>query len=58
MMFNGIGVVIGALILVAGIYYFVKDRNDLESRKVYSIISGIGGIVFIGMLIKLLTELP
>ncbi|ADL03761.1 hypothetical protein Closa_1151 [[Clostridium] saccharolyticum WM1] len=32
MMFSIIGMVIGALILGAGIYYFAKDKNNPESR--------------------------
>lgn len=45
-----IGTLIGALILGAGLYYFVKEKSDKESRKIYSIISGIGGVIFITML--------
>ena len=38
---------IGALILAAGIYYLVKERHDPESKKIYGIISSIGGVIFI-----------
>ncbi len=46
-----IGAVIGALILGFGLYYLIKEKNDPESRKIYGIISAIGGLLFIIMLI-------
>ena len=41
-----IGMIIGALILGAGIYYFIKEKNDRESRKIYTVISIAGGLIF------------
>ena len=38
-----LGIVIGAAILAAGIYYLVKEKNDPQSRKIYLIMSLIGG---------------
>ncbi len=40
-----IGLIIGALILCAGIYYLVKEKADPESRKIYTIVSVIGGVI-------------
>lgn len=40
-----IGLIIGILILAAGIYYLVKEKNDQESKRIYSIITIIGVIV-------------
>ena len=40
-----IGLIIGILILFAGIYYLVREKNDPESRKIYTVISVIGAIV-------------
>ena len=40
-----IGLIIGILVLIAGIYYLVKEKDDRESKKIYSIVSAIGGIV-------------
>lgn len=57
MMFSIIGMVIGALILGAGIYYFAKDKNNPESRQIYGIIGGVGAIIFIGTLVKLLIKI-
>lgn len=57
MIISIIGILIGALVLGAGIYYFIKEKNDEESRKIYGIISGVGGVMLIGMLLKLIFEL-
>jgi len=57
MVISIIGTVIGALITAFGLHYLVKERKDPESKKIYGIISGIGGVIFIAMLIKLLVEL-
>ena len=40
-----IGLIIGALVLVAGIYYLVKEKADPESRKIYTVISISGGVI-------------
>ncbi len=40
-----IGLIIGLLILGAGIYYLTKEKHDPESKKIYTIISIIGGII-------------
>ena len=38
-----IGLVMG--ILAAGVYYLGKEKNDPESRKIYGVISAVGGVV-------------
>ena len=40
-----IGLIIGVLVLGAGLYYLVKEKNDPESKKIYTIISAVGGVV-------------
>ena len=45
MMIKIIGLVIGILLLCAGIYYLVKEKHDAESKKIYGIISLIGVIL-------------
>ena len=40
-----IGLVIGALILAAGIYYLAKEKHDPESRKIYTVVSEAGGLI-------------
>ena len=52
-----IGIIIGLLVLGAGIYYLIKDKNDAESKKIYSIISGIGALVTVVSVIVLLAHI-
>lgn len=42
-----IGLVIGLLVLGAGIYYLAKEKHDPESKKIYTVVSVIGGVVAI-----------
>ena len=42
-----IGLIIGILILCAGIYYLTQEKEDLESRKIYSIVSIVGVVIAI-----------
>lgn len=37
MIFNVIGLLIGIAVLLAGLFYMVKEKNDPESRKIYMI---------------------
>lgn len=41
----GIGFIIGLLVLCAGLYYLVREKHDPESKKIYTIVSVIGGIL-------------
>lgn len=47
--------VIGVLICAAGLYYLFQEKNDPESRKIYTIIAGVGLVVIIGTVVKILT---
>ena len=50
-----IATIIGAMILGAGLYYLVKEKKDPESKKIYSIVSIIGGIIFVvGLILTIL----
>ena len=40
-----VGLIIGILVLGAGIYYLAKEKHDAESRKIYTIASVIGGVI-------------
>ena len=40
-----IGLIIGILVLGAGIYYLVKEKHDPESKKIYTIVSVVGGVI-------------
>lgn len=57
MIISIIGMLIGALVAGVGVYYLMKEKRDKESVKIYGIISGVGGVIFIGMLVKLFLEL-
>ena len=57
MIISIIGMLIGALVAGVGVYYLIKEKHDKESVKMYGIISGVGGVIFIGMLVKLFLEL-
>ena len=39
------GLIIGILVLIVSIYYHAKEKHDPESRKIYTIFSGVGGVV-------------
>lgn len=52
-----IGLVIGILVLCAGVYYLIKEKSDPESRKIYGVISLLGGALTIGMIVKLILSL-
>lgn len=41
-----IGAIIDVLVFGAGIYYLLKEKDDKEARKIYTIISVIGFLVF------------
>lgn len=51
MIFNVITLLIGLMLLIAGTYYVIKEKNDAESRKIYLIVIVIGVIltVFAGI---------
>lgn len=40
-----IGLIVGALVLGAGIYYLAKEKHDPESKKIYAVVSAAGGIL-------------
>ena len=49
-----IGAVIGIILFGTGIYYFNQEKNDMESRKIYGVVSAIGTAVFVVALIVLI----
>ncbi len=40
-----IGLIIGILVLGAGVYYLAKEKHDPESGKIYTVVSVVGGII-------------
>ena len=53
MIYNIIGLIIGILILGAGIFTFIKEKTDRESRKIYGITIGARGIITLFCIIRL-----
>ena len=51
-----IGLIIGILVLAAGIYYLAKEKNDAESKKIYAIASAVGGIIAVVCVILLIVK--
>ena len=49
-----IGIIIGVLVAITGIYYYNTEKNDSESRKIYTAVSCIGAAVAVISLILLL----
>ena len=49
-----IGLVIGLLVLAAGLYYLVHEKSDPESRKIYGVISAVGAVLSLAMLLKII----
>lgn len=47
MLIKIIGLVIGVLVLGAGIYYLSKEKEDPESRKIYAVVSIVGAVIAI-----------
>ncbi len=54
MVYQIIGLIIGLLVLIAGIYYLIKEKNDPESKKIYSIISTLGALVSVVCVLMLI----
>lgn len=48
-----IGLIIGVLLLGMGIFYLVKEKDDKESRKIYTTVSVIGAVIAIVCVILL-----
>ena len=49
-----IGLVIGLLVLGAGIYYLAKEKHDAESKKIYGVVSAIGGVIAVVCILLLI----
>ena len=52
MIFNIVGLIIGVLLAIAGIYYLSKEKDDADSRKIYMITTIIGVVVIAFILIR------
>jgi len=54
MVFNVLGLLLGILILAGGIYYLMKEKQDKDSQKIYKGVCLIGGIIALGMAVKIM----
>lgn len=54
MTFNIVGLLIGILIAIAGIYYLIKETDDKESRRIYGITTAVGAVIMVVMIVKIL----
>ena len=48
-----IALIIGVLVLGAGLYYLSKEKHDPESRKIYGIVSAVGAVIAIAAAVLL-----
>ena len=48
-----LGIIIGLLVLAAGIYFLVKEKADPESKKIYTIVTVIGAVIIVAALLML-----
>ena len=49
-----LGIIIGLLVLAAGIYFLVKEKADPESKKIYTIVTVIGAVIIVAALLMLI----
>lgn len=49
-----IGLIVGLLVLGAGLYYLVKEKKGPESRKIYGVVNAVGGVLVIGCILSLI----
>ena len=54
MLIRIIGLIIGVLVLGAGVYYLAKEKNDPESKKIYSIVSVVGAVITVACALLLI----
>ncbi len=40
-----LGLIVGVLVLGGGLYYLAKEKQDPESRKIYTVLSAVGGVI-------------
>ena len=57
MLIRILGTLIGAALLVAGLVYLHMEKADPESRKIYTVVSIIGGVIFAVMLLLTILSL-
>lgn len=48
-----LALLIGIAIVCGGVYYFVKEKADPESRTIYLITIALGAVIAIGAVVKI-----
>ena len=56
MIINICAIVIGLLIMGAGIYYLMKSKDDAEAKKIYAITTAIGAVMSVIAVIVLVVR--
>ena len=51
-----IALIIGIMMFLGGIYYLIKEKNDIESRKIYLIASFVGLVITLAAVIKIVLK--
>ncbi len=49
-----IGLLIGILVFGAGVYYLVKEKEDKESQKIYTVTTIIGLVIVVAAALRIL----
>ncbi len=57
MIISILGTLIGAAVTGVGLYYLKKEKDDPESKKIYSVISGVGAVILLIAAVKLILQL-
>ncbi len=57
MIISILGNLIGTAVTGVGLYYLKKEKDDPESKKIYSVISGVGAVILLIAAVKLILQL-
>ncbi|OPX92261.1 MAG: hypothetical protein A4E52_00026 [Pelotomaculum sp. PtaB.Bin013] len=52
--FTTAGLLVGIALIAGGRYYLLKEKDDKDSAKIYGTFVGIGALIVIGMVIKII----
>ena len=49
-----VALVVGLAVLCGGVYYFIKEKNDRESRKIYGVVTAAGAVIIAFVVVRIL----
>jgi hypothetical protein len=52
--FTVFGLLFGIALIAGGGYYLLKEKGDKDSVKIYGTFVGIGAVITVGMIIKII----